>query len=286
MTSPRQQVLEKCAAVSAKAKELYGVDLSKVSIRFDLKGRVAGYACMRGYLCARTYFMRFNYDMLMRGDAEVLRNMIEDTVPHEIAHIVCFMNPALGKNHDAGWASVARALGSTGSRTHDMEVVYGKGYTYEYTTCRGATVRIGDRHHAAVQRGQTLRFKKNKGTISKSSAYSVVGYQGRTLASPVVKQAAPTPAAPVVTPAPIQPMVEYTPRPVAVPEPVKATAPALPKGASKASIACAIMLSGHSQGLSYEAIIAAIMQATGHTRQLARSYFKHYAPKIGVPMPK
>lgn len=279
MTSPQQQVLAKCSAVSARAKELYGVDLSKVGIRFDLKGRVAGYACARGFLGSRTYFMRFNYDMLMRGDAEVLRDMIEDTVPHEIAHIVCFMKPQLGRNHDAGWASVARALGSTGNRTHDMEVVYGKGYTYEYTTCRGVTVRIGDRHHAAVQRGQTLRFRKNKGTISKSSAYSVVGYQGRTLASPVVKQAAPA-----VTPAPIRPMVEYVPQPVAVPVPAKTAAPTFARGVSKADAARAIVRSGHTQGKSYDEILAAIMHGTGLERQLARTYYKNIAKEMGIAL--
>ncbi len=287
MTSPQQQVLAKCAEVSARAKELFGVDLSKVGIRFDLKGRVAGYACARGFLGDRSYHMRFNYDMLMRGDAEVLRDMLEDTVPHEIAHIVCFMKPQLGRNHDAGWASVARALGSTGNRTHDMDVVYGKGYTYEYTTCRGVTVRVGDRHHATVQRGQTLRFKQNKGTISKSSAYSVVGYQGRTLSTPVVKQAAPvatvqTPVMDIVRPAPV-----YVPRPVPAPvvqAPVKTVAPAFARGVSKADMARAIMRSGHSQGKSYEEIIAAIMQATGHDRQLSRSYYKNNAAKVGVPL--
>lgn len=279
MTSPQQQVVAKCAAVSAKAKEQFGVDLDKVGIRFDLKGRVAGYACARGFLGARTYHMRFNYDMLARGDADVLRDMLEDTVPHEIAHIVCFMKPQLGRNHDAGWASVARALGSTGSRTHDIDVVYGKGTTYEYTTSNGNTVRLSDRHHASIQRGGTLRFRKNKGTVSKGCAYSIVGHQGRTLATPVVKQVA------VNAPAVIEEAVrqqEFTPAPVPVFRPVT-VAPVAASG-SKADQARSIMRTLHAAGRGYEEIIAEIMRVTGHNRQLSRSYYKNNAARVGVPV--
>ena len=77
---------------------------------------------------SRSYMVRFNADMARQNPDD----MVEDTIPHEYSHIVCFMNPSLGSNHDSGWARVCRALGGTGGRTHDNEVVYGNGRTYEY----------------------------------------------------------------------------------------------------------------------------------------------------------
>ena len=283
MTTPQQQIIDKCKAVFAKAKELYGLDMSQVGIHFDLKGRAAGMACRRG----NQYFMRFNRDMLTR---EAFDHVLNDTVPHEVAHIVCFMNRALGSNHDAGWARVCRALGGTGDRTHSEEVVYGKGHTYEYTTDRGHKVRMGDKHHATVQRGIPLRYKNNKGTVTKECAYSIVGVQGRTLAAPIVKVAAKVvpvqaiiPASvPVVSPVVTAARGSYTIG-VAAPTP-RTPATAMPAGASKASIARAIMLAGHTRGETYENVITAIMRATGHDRQLARATYKANCVKVGIPV--
>lgn len=271
MTTPQQQIIDKCKAVFVKAKELYGMELlDKVGIRFDLKGRSAGMACRRG----TQYYMRFNRDMLTR---EAFEHVINDTVPHEIAHIVCFMNRSLGSNHDAGWARVCRQLGGSGARTHDEEVVYGKGTTYEYTTDRGHKVRMGDRHHAVVQAGRTLRYKGGKGTVTKECQYSIVGVQGRTLAAPRTivppKSVAPTPA-PMVRVVTTQPIA----RAAVVPD-----APHFAAGASKASIARSIMLAGHTRGQTYEQIITAMMLACGYDRQLARATYKANAAKVGVP---
>lgn len=275
MTSPQQQIIDKCKAVFAAATRLYGVDLTHVGIRFDLKGRAAGMACRRG----TSYYMRFNRDMLTR---EAFDHVLNDTVPHEIAHIVCFMSPRYGSNHDSGWANVCRALGGCGDRTHSEEVVYGKGRTYEYTTDRGHKVRMGDKHHAVVQAGRSLKYNKGKGTVTKACAYSIVGVQGRTLAEPVVK--VPTKVVPVQTLVPTQPAPgAWYPGKVTVSPVARTPAPAIQTGLSKAAMARAVMLSGHTAGRTYEQIIAAIMAATGHDRQLARATYKANYLKVGCP---
>src|SRR5574337_453766 len=104
MQTQAQLILDKCNEVVAKARELYGLDLSKVQIRMDLRGRAAGVAMRRGGI----YTVRFNRDMMTR---EAFDHVLNNTVPHEFAHIVCFMNPSLGKNHDYGWARVCERLG-------------------------------------------------------------------------------------------------------------------------------------------------------------------------------
>ena len=275
MTTPQAQVLAKCKEVFARAMELYGTDLSKVAIRFDLKGRVGGTASARGGFLSRAYHMRFNYDMLLRETDE----MVNVVVPHEIAHIVCFMKPELGRNHDSGWARVDRSLGGTGNRTHSMDVVYGKGTTYEYTTDRGHKVLLNDRRHAHIQSGRTLSYRKGLGTVTQQCAYSVVGAQGRSFAAPVVKQVAPTKEVAPATIIPVQ-----VQRPVVI-TPVPRIAPVTPAvtGGSKADIARALMVQGHRAGQTYEQIIQAIMIANGHPRNLAASYYKNNAARCGVP---
>lgn len=275
-----QQVIDKCKEVFARAKILYGVDCSKVDVRLDLTGRVGAQAGDRGY--PQSYFVRFNYDMVVRETEE----MVETVVPHEIAHIVCYMRPDLGKNHDQGWARVCRELGGTGDRTHDMDVVYSKGTTYEYITDRGHKVRLNDRRHAIIQRGSTLKYRKGKGTVSISCAYSIVGRQGRTLAEPIVKKAAETKERPVSTffigaPEVVKPLVKQVYKPVAQPQIVQ---PAPAAGESKAAVSRRIMLTGYQAGRSYEAIITSMMLANGYTRQLARATYLANAPKIGIPL--
>lgn len=286
MQNQAQQILDRCNQVIAKAKELYGLDMSGVQIRFDLRGRAAGQAYRRGF----QYGVRFNRDMLTR---EAFDHVLNNTVPHEFAHIACFMNPNLGRNHNSGWEKVCRALGGSGATRHQEEVVMGKGTTYEYHTTNGNTVRIGNRHHRYVQSGGTLTFRKGKGTINQFCTYSIVGVNGRTLANPIVKQApnapdsiemarraamveelrkrqaaqATAPAAPAYVP--VAPMVNRVQPPVA--------------GESKAAISRRIMLSGYKGGHSYETIIAAMIAANGYDRQLARGTFKANASKVGIP---
>jgi predicted SprT family Zn-dependent metalloprotease len=281
MTTPIQRVQDKCKAVSEIALRLYGVDLNKVSVQFNLKGRVGGWASAKGF--PRVYSVRFNHDMVMRETDE----MVDVVVPHELAHIVCYMKPELGRNHDAGWKRVCTALGGSGDRTHDMAVVYGKGTTYEYTTDRGNKVRMNDRLHSRVQAGMPLRYRKGLGTVSLGCAYSIVGVQGRTLQSPVVRQPVLAPNHPdaLVTFQRTPPVVitqrVFGPAVVASPKPP--VAPTFAAGHSKASISRALMLSGYQRKMSYEEIIQAMMLACGYDRQLARGTFKANAPKVGIP---
>lgn len=282
MPTPQQQIIDKCKEVFERVKVLYGLDMAHVSIRFDLKGRCAGMAHRRG----SQYYMRFNRDMLAR---EAFDHVINDTVPHEIAHIVCFTNRMLGSNHDAGWARVCRALGGSGDRTHKEEVVYGKGTTYEYTTDRGHKVRMTDRHHMIVQRGVPLTYKKGLGRVTKECAYSIVGVQGRTLATP---RTGPAPATKEVPVQAINPVVtaartsHLIGAPVAPATPARPTVANFAAGASKAAISRSIMLAGHTRGQTYEQIIAAMILACGYDRQLARATYKANFIKAGVPAPQ
>jgi predicted SprT family Zn-dependent metalloprotease len=213
----QQLITEATQKCLNKAQELYGVDLSGVRILFNLNGRAMGqarYKINRITREASDLQLRFN----LRMCAEDMNDAIMDTVPHEVAHIVCAVNPRLGANHNPGWRNVCLQLGGTGKTYHDQEVIYAKGKTYAYTASCGKLVNLSEQRHKKVQRGATLRLKSG-GTISKASVYRVVGAGGRRIKGQPTKRAGvtvQTTAQPEQKVAAKQPA---TPRPAEQPKP-------------------------------------------------------------------
>jgi predicted SprT family Zn-dependent metalloprotease len=267
--TPQEQVLEQCRVKIALAEQLYKVDLGKVTISFDLRGNVAGCAAWKRRGGVLSLYLKFNQDMLSR---EAFNHILKDTVPHEVAHLVCYVMPVLGRNHDAGWTRICIQLGGSGERCHREDVVYGTGITYEYVShCGSKTLRVSQKLHAAITAGKFVTFNKGTVRIDSSCAYSIVGVRGKTLAQPIVKAAgAPPPQLP--------PSIAPAARPAAFQTEID-------RGVTKASIARAVMHAAHAKGHSYEDIIQAIMVATGHTRQLSRSYYKGNYLRVGCPAP-
>jgi len=169
-------VEDKIAEVKAIVKQKYGMDLSDLIVKYDLKGRTAGWA-----IGMRT--VRLNTTAIF-GDEAHFRDMVADTIPHEVAHIVCHRNPNLGRKHDAGWAAVCRALGGTGKRTHDMTTIeYARGRTYIYTSSAGKEYAVSERRHRSIQMGGTCRFRQASwGVIDRLCAY-VVKLNGRVIST-------------------------------------------------------------------------------------------------------
>lgn len=162
----------KTQEVLAKAKLLYGVDLNPI-VSFNLRGKTAGMAhcetCKRTF--KRIYKLRYNADYI---DGKHFEDMRDETVPHEIAHLVCFALPHQGKNHNAGWARVCRALGGNAKTRHNYEVIYAGG-GWDYLTNRGHKVTISNVRHAKVQAGKTYTWRHGKGTISRFSRFCRAG---------------------------------------------------------------------------------------------------------------
>lgn len=158
--------------VLAKAEALYGVKINP-TIAFNLRGRVAGWAGCK--FCALTrqakdFTLRFNSEIIQGDHFDDLMNL---TVPHEVAHLVCYARPELGRKHDMGWKRVCVALGGNGARTHSYDVVV-KG-RWDYMTDRGNKVSVTKKYHAYVQAGGTLTFKKGLGQIHKASVHAPSG---------------------------------------------------------------------------------------------------------------
>lgn len=153
-----EKVLAECRRIMELAHSKYGVKLEP-KISFDLRGTTAGMAgYKRNSLTGEfTTRLRFNIDMITGNSFDAIYT---NTIPHEIAHLVCYANPHLGKNHNIGWKRVCRALGGNGVRCHSESVHFAKGNTWQYTGNLGTKITISDVRHRKIQNGTRFIGRK------------------------------------------------------------------------------------------------------------------------------
>lgn len=246
----KQEVLNKVKELTSKANNLYQTTLPNIAVRFDLRGRCAGVAG-RDW---SGYYMRFNVDMMQNAGWD---HLINDTVPHELAHIVCFYNPRLGRNHDHGWQRVCIALGGSGKRTHNEMVTYANGKTFYYTSSTGHVVALSVQRHRKVQRGEVYRFKYGKGVVSRECQYSTN--------APAQLAAKPQPT-PIV----------FTTVPVAAPTQVlQLTTPQMKGNGSKADHVRVKIRECKRNGQGQDVAIQWAIAALGMSRSLAKTYVQN-----------
>lgn len=267
-----EAVRKRVKEVAAKAKDLYGVDLSKAAVSFNLRGRVAGWAGCK--ICAghREVYFRFNRELISGKHFE---DILEETVPHELAHGVCYLRPELGRKHDGGWRRVCLALGGNGQTRHDYDVVV-KG-RWDYITNLGHKVSITTRHHNHVQMGGVLTFKRGKGTIDRYSRFAPSGQEipavGRNGERPANAAGAWAPTqrpAPAPAPAPTWTIVPPVRRPAPVVlDTVRRNPPA---GMSKAEQVRTWIREAKAHGRGEGWVIATAQDQLGMARSMASKY--------------
>lgn len=236
----RERVAELIARWEARNP---GERLPSVDVRFDLRGRVAGQAGRR----LSQYYMRFNRDMMLN---ESWDHMLNDTVPHELAHIICFAN-GTDRAHGPAWRATCVALGGSGDRCHSEQVTYAKGNTYIYTTTTGHTIALSEIRHRKVQSGKVY-IAAGRGKIHAQCQWSLQGSQMRPVQEPVQRP---------------------------VPQVQK---PAVPQtaGASKADAVRAKIAEVKAQGKIAAVVVQWAVDHLGMTAAMARRYVKNNWNKV------
>lgn len=195
MQSQIEAIKSKVAECIAIAERKFNIKMPQVQVRFDLSGRAAGMAGYRG----TSFYLRFNVKHMALG-GQSWEHLLNDTVPHEVAHTVCQSNPQFGRNHDAGWKRVCIALGGNGRRCYseeDAPEAIAAMRPYVYVTTNGHEVRVTKVVHSKIQRGSSYSFKGGKGSVNRSCQYSYMTAPAvQQVKKPVVVNAAP----PVVKP--------------------------------------------------------------------------------------
>lgn len=231
--------------------------VTKFGCTFDPKA-VEIYYNIRGRVCGRA--RRIGTRFILQYNAEAVLNFNEDmttnTIPHEIAHLVCFNQKHLGEGHDSGWKSVCRSLGGDDSRCHDYTLTPAKIKPinrFFYRLPSGEEVIVGPKHHKGLQTGKYRHLtSKATGQIIVASYWTgkVKNFQTQT-----VTQQPPQPGIPGLNI-------------------IKSDIPALPATSSKKEKA-AIIYKANSH-LERAHVIDLFVRHAGLTKAGAGTYYQNF----------
>jgi SprT protein len=134
-----------------KAFEEFGICIrDDLTIRWDLRGQAAGQACKKG----DNLILRLNLQAISLDRDWV----IKEVIPHEIAHLICFIAPYLGRNHNRNWRNVCVRLGGSGSTTHDKPLKKARNVR-QYVYHKGdQKVKVTSIRHKRIQKGVAYRL--------------------------------------------------------------------------------------------------------------------------------
>lgn len=157
-TKTAQKFESKLDGLLKAAQVAYGRNFSRPKIVFKQIGRTAGYAkCM-----PRTIIL--NPDFCKNGH---LNDMLEDILPHELAHIISVdrWGIILGRGHKTAWKNTMTILGVEPKRCHSMNLTGVKTRKRKYFTyrCNCRTHEVSSIAHNRIKRGAvyTCRFCKS-----------------------------------------------------------------------------------------------------------------------------
>lgn len=139
-----------------------GINFPLPAVTFDLVGTVAGQAHYTSNFSG--WKIRFNMDLLLENSS----NMINDTVPHEVAHLITFALYGVGvKAHGPEWQRITKELGGSGERCHNYNVVPAKKTRkFMYLCDCGNNHIIGLNIHRKMQNGSQRFCVDCKSTIT------------------------------------------------------------------------------------------------------------------------
>jgi SprT protein len=146
------RVIETAAAWIAQARKLTGANarqLPNPEIRFDLRGAAAG----------QTVFVRKTRHCVIRINAALLaahpREMIAQTVPHEVAHVAVYrLHGSRAKPHGAQWQALMRAFGLAPEPCHTLPVTPARRLKrFRYACACAEPAWLTSIRHKRAQRG-------------------------------------------------------------------------------------------------------------------------------------
>lgn len=144
--------------------------LPNVPVVFYPKGRTAGQA--RWSKDKHTGVITQNVEFSVEAIGIEWDDMVGDTIPHEVAHIVdCFINgPYRKQKHGRRWKAIAAVLGCGGKRCHSYSVTPARKRRrqdrFEYIGSCGTSIWVTRTMHNKIQRGTTRIIRATGGKIT------------------------------------------------------------------------------------------------------------------------
>jgi len=147
-------------------------DPRDVTISMNIRGRVGG----RAYMNRDELFLDFNRVAIL----EHWEFMVDNTITHEIAHLIAFVSPHLrAKGHNRNWKYIDIQLGGTGNRTHPMPLAKVRKTTWYLYNVAGKDIQMSAIRHKRLIAGKRYSIKSPRGNIR----ISTEDYTGRTMSA-------------------------------------------------------------------------------------------------------
>ena len=179
------EIVEVIWEVATETFEGFNLKLSDVPVVLTNANRAAG--SLRSQENKGMDNLRFNLEFntkVMDMDWEEM----EDTIPHEIAHLVDKVVHGKSSNHGPRWQRIAKRLGSTAKRTHSVKIAASRRQRrFCYVATCGTEIELTTVMHNKVQRGSVRVLRSTRGRINaqcyigeagKANAYVNIGSRG------------------------------------------------------------------------------------------------------------
>lgn len=167
--TPEETIIQRVNEVLDRARTIWPQFAScrNPEISFYTVGKTAGKAY--GYC-----ILKFNLHIFKQNEDD----MLSDTVPHEVAHMVCAYLPQLGKGHNPGWKRVCKMLGGTGKRCYDSSEVNALAARhrkrYKHVATCGTEIWVPDISHKKIMKGVSFTMRKTGGKLSQTTFTGLV----------------------------------------------------------------------------------------------------------------
>lgn len=168
----KEAFMEKVYECMNNAEYEFGISFRNPEIVFTKNGATIGKG---GIMMGHRPYLQFSVEAIQKGWDE----MVNDTLPHEVAHVVDML--IRGRtNHDRHWKAICIRLGGSGKRTHSMEVSKArKTRKYIYVATCGTEIKVGANIHKKLQMGlQTRTIRKTKGQVGKNQFTGKMVWEG------------------------------------------------------------------------------------------------------------
>lgn len=151
--------------VIRKANKMFGIAMPRVTVKFDLRGNALATASVKN----GEYSINYN-----THDAEqVLHEILKDTVPHEVAHLVEYI--IRGElSHSKYWRGYCIALGGSGKATREFD----ENFKVDTTGAKTVTkylynlghkeIALTKSWHSKIQSGYTIYHGQGSNRITVS----------------------------------------------------------------------------------------------------------------------
>ena len=145
LTPLQQQMVQKVEADYQQAEIHFKRAFTRPEILFTLRGKSAGTAHLQ------LNVLRFN-NVLMTENSQIF---LDEVVPHEISHLLCFQLFGRVRPHGIEWQRIMRRVFNLKPKTtHQLNTQSVQGAQFEYF-CGCGSINLSIRRHNKVVRNET-----------------------------------------------------------------------------------------------------------------------------------